>query len=189
MWQEPIRSRGQADEAVYPEQHGKRQSWPFISRLLIVLAIMLDTIRRMFNGVTPFDLTMLIVEILVLALIGGEQIIRVWHHARIRRRSAQVSKSLVDGESLYTNVPHSSDPATQGERAREWIGRVDAWVNTTNQLLVGYSLEASAAFLHSSGLVFGVKPGINHYAQQKYTLLQERLNGLHIIMGNPDVYF
>ncbi len=144
---------------------------------------MLDTLRRLFSDVRPFEYLMLGVEVLVLLLIAYEVGSGIWHRFRRNRRSRRVHEFFSQGQMLQSGTP--GDPAL----VSQWLRQVEKWIIDTNGLLVRYSSQASASFLHNSGRAGMHYGGVAQDAQYGFAELQERLNNLRAIMERPDVYF
>jgi hypothetical protein len=154
----------------------------------MVVVIVLDTLRRMIYGVRPFDILMLVVEVLVLLLIAYEVGVNVWRDRRRTRRSRKVLGQLTKGQKLQADAPVGS--SVNNPSVVSWANTTTEWANETSALLSKYSEAASVSFLHvvggaNSSFGFG---HINPYAQHAYILLQEQLNNLRSILENPDVY-
>jgi hypothetical protein len=148
---------------------------------------MLDTLRRMFCDVRPFDVLMLVVEVLVLILIAYEVGSGVWQRIRRHRRSKRVLEFFSEGQALQDDAPTTTSPIVE---IPEWERRCRDWTDGTNDLLKRYSPQASAAFLLSAGgLLDWDFFGIHEGAHDTYQSLQRHLNNLRLIMERPDVYF
>jgi hypothetical protein len=84
--------------------------WPASGRFLVVLLIMLDTLRRMLLGdqLRPIDVSMLIVELLVLLLILAEFIWKIAERVgESRKRKRHQQEILVRVATLKTRSRYS----------------------------------------------------------------------------------
>jgi hypothetical protein len=148
---------------------------------------MLDTLRRMFCDVRPFDILMLVVEVLVLILIAYDVGSEIWQRNRRHRRLKRVLEFLSEGQALQDGAPTTASSVVE---IPEWERRCQDWADGTNDLLKRYSPQASATFLLSAGgfLDWNVLR-IHESAHDTYQSLQRHLNNLRLIMERPDLYF
>jgi hypothetical protein len=73
-----------------------------------------------------------------------------------------------------------------------WKRDVEKWSARIDALLKGYSIGASAAFLHDSGSSLDsiwYRREVAAGAHEAYETLQRRLNNLRGILERPEVYF
>ena len=174
----------------WPKRSRKRHFARYwVIRMAILLAVIADTFRRIFQGTRPIDYVMLIVEVFVLLIIALEGIAHAVHRLRVRRRVKRLRPFQATGLALQDEFRlrfRSSNDAT-GE-AVEWIDRIDKWTAATSEHIKRYSLEATAAFLRDSGGVI-MKYGNQNSIFATYERLESRLNNLHGIIETADLYF
>ncbi|HEY9157385.1 hypothetical protein [Candidatus Binatus sp.] len=154
--------------------------------------IVADTLRRAFQRHDAFDYTMLIVEVLVLALIGGEIAYHIVRSFKIRRRKKRLLDDLRKGQLLLAKAPRS--PIGREHPSREemdaWIQLVHVWTIDTERRLRSYSTEALAAFIHDPGAILTpvALNDLHSYQHGTYISLQRYLNNLRDIIEKSDVY-
>ena len=85
----------------------RRKTRYYATRVGALLMIVADTLRRAFQRHDAFDHTMLIVEVLVLALIGGEIAYHIVRSFKIRRRKKRLLDDLQKGQTLLASAPRS----------------------------------------------------------------------------------
>ncbi|MGB6802471.1 MAG: hypothetical protein WA899_02265 [Candidatus Sulfotelmatobacter sp.] len=161
------------------------------------------TLRRMFEGVKPFDWLMLGIETAVLLLILYEVVVGIVRHCGARRRQKELSRIITslsqfmdEGLELQKSVP---DTATEQTGVlRSWITNTKAWGDKINTFLVARSRQASAAFLlvhdlsSSDSVVFAPSGEVFYLAsplREHYQRLLTQLNSLRQIIEKPEVYF
>jgi hypothetical protein len=104
------------------------------------------------------------------------------------KRLRQLTDLIGKGQDLQNTPPTRNDaPAT----ASQWIQSAEAWVVETNRFLRNCSEPASIAFMNDAGTwawTMVVTPAIFASAHQEYRILTHRLENLHSILDNQDVY-
>jgi len=145
---------------------------------------MLDALRRLFVvGSRPIDIAMLVIEVFVLLLIGGEQLMHGLHNFRIHRRVKVLRMRLAEGQVLRRDV------LKHGEQGiGDWKIVAEKWIKDTTDTLEGYSGAAFASFLHASGNPTAASLLVPRQARDTYQSLQECLNNLLGIIEKPEVY-
>jgi hypothetical protein len=146
--------------------------------------IICDTLKRILYGAKPIDKTMLVVELLVLALIAGEVAHKVLRYFKVKHRVKRLQEKLAEGQQLQTEAVRSRGPS------QEWVKQVDNWIIRTGGQLKRYSPEALLSFQHDPGAMFNpfVADHFESTAKATYLQLQHRLNNLRRIIETPDVY-
>ncbi|MGA2183830.1 MAG: hypothetical protein ABSH47_12435 [Bryobacteraceae bacterium] len=105
-------------------------TWPKSGKLLVVLLIMLDTLKRVFGDAKPIDVWMLVIELLVLLLIlvefvwSGIDRYRKWRASKERRQEIEerlgaLSPSEADALAAFSlrgQRPSSSDALSLAQR-------------------------------------------------------------------------
>jgi hypothetical protein len=162
----------------------KPQKWAKSAKLLVVLLIMLDTLRRMFHDVRPIDWIMLVVEVLVLLLIAYEIGHGMWRKFILRRRTKLVLKFLWDGLALK----HDACTVTE-DAVGTWKESVEAWTQATITGLQNHSIAAGLSFVHTPTRPAGSYGGVTRGANDTYGVLVARIDTLREIMEKADVYF
>jgi hypothetical protein len=163
-----------------------------------------NTIKRMFEGVKPFDWLMLVIETAVLLLILYEVIIGIARHSSAKRRQgalkqivASLSQLMDEGLTLQRGVP---DTAKEESRVlQSWMTDTNVWADKTSKFIASHSRQAAAAFLlvHDSssadtvvftpsgdGFFYLASPVREHYQR-----LLTQLNSMRQIIEKPEVYF
>ena len=111
-----------------------------MGQLAVVLAITLDTARRIFEyGLKPIYAAMLTLEIIIVVLIlyeilfGGEVLPKWKMKRRVKRLFGQVSH----GQLLQQTVPPFSQtgPNVAIEVRGKWEQDVTSWIMNTNHIL------------------------------------------------------
>jgi hypothetical protein len=177
------------------------------TRLLIYTAItlfaMCNTIRRMFEGVKPFDWLMLGIETAVLLLILYEVIVGVMRHREAEKRRKQLAKVtqilsdfMFEGQSIQGETPN---PHTGGDVTR-WVSLVTEWHIKVAQYLSSISSRAESAFsliinaeqagshiLHQPGDSVGFY--VTGHEGTHYRKLMAYLQNLRGIIEKLDAYF
>lgn len=115
------------------------------------------------------------------------------HQRKLRQgemgmRLQQLTDLMRRGQVLQHNTPsQASDPNV----AEQWIQSVETWISDTNGFLGSCSEQASIAFMDDAGTwawTTVVTPAIAGSAHQEYRILTHRLENLHSILDNQDVY-
>ena len=157
-------------------------------RFLVVLLIMLDTLRRMFSDTRPVDVSMLVIELLVLLIIGIEGGIALVGWCRRRKKIAKVGEFMIRGQSIQSKAPVGQ--ASQ-QNLTEWISLAEAWEKETNNYLSKYSAQATAAFLQdvSTAMMSVSYNRVTPDIRVQFERFSTRLINLRSIMEKPEVYF
>jgi len=153
-------------------------------RIGIVVVIICETLKRILYGAKPIDKTMLVVELLVLALIAGEVGHKVLRYFKVKHRVKRLQEKLAEGQQLQTEAALSRNPS------QEWVKQVNNWINLTEGQLKRYSPQASLSFQHDPGAMFNpfVADSFQPEAKATYLRLQHCLNNLRRIIETSDVY-
>jgi len=160
----------------------ERRRLLYLSTLVLV---MLDTLRHAFSHGSRFlDISMWIMEFLVVILIAYEVGTTVWHKRKMRRRLARLFALLASGQNLQKAAPFRHDDAY----TKNWIVDVGKWIREATESLDGYSHQAATAFSQVKKS-HPHQPGINSVAGETYGDLLQYLENLRGIMEKPDVYY
>jgi hypothetical protein len=170
----------------------RRKTRYYATRVGALLILIVDTLRRAFLKHDAFDYTMLVVEILVLALIGAEIAYHIWRGFKVGRRKKRLLEDLRKGQYLLGNAPRSriGENAPSREEMDAWIYSVVGWSAKTDALLRKYSAEARAAFIHDPGAILTpvALNDLHSYMHGTYISLQRHLNNLRDLIEKSDVY-
>jgi hypothetical protein len=181
---------------------GRGRTWLLIYAAITMLALR-HTIRRMFEGVKPFDWLMLGIETAVLLLILYEVIVGIVRHRGARRRQKEVkqivtslSQFMDEGLELQRSVPDTAKE--EWGVLQSWMTSTKVWGDKASECLATYSLRASAAFLlvhdlsSSDSVVFAPSGKVFYLLsplREHYQRLLTQLNNLRQIIEKPEVYF
>ena len=124
----------------------KPPTWPKFGRLLVLVLIMLDTLRRIFADTRPIDTAMLIIELLVLALIAYEVADKLAHRWKLQRRKKMLLGLLTEARELQRTA-YTLREERDSSSAVAWWKQVQLWEATTNGRLSGYSQQAATYFM------------------------------------------
>ena len=170
----------------------------------IILFVMCNTIRRMFEGVKPFDWLMLGIETAVLLLILYEVIVGIVRHheatcrqKKLRQIVASLSQFMDEGLKLQRSVPDTAKE--ESGVLQSWMMNTKLWSDKASEFLAAHSRQASAAFLlvHDSSsadsVVFTLSGDDLFYLaspiREHYQRLLTQLNNMRQIIEKPEVYF
>jgi hypothetical protein len=151
----------------------------------------MDTLRRFVGQHDAFDLTMLGIELLVLAVIGVEAIVHLWHWLKIKRHKKRVRPYYSDGlelQSEYQKRFRHDPTGTDQTPVVDWMQKVSLWIDATGEQLKKYSPDAVAAFMRDSGGLIR-SYGNTNSPQASYMRLEVCMNNLHEIIEQADFYF
>lgn len=151
----------------------------------VVILIILDWLRHLLHR-PPYDVSLWLMELLVLLVIGYEVVSSVWHKRKIRRRSKQIFKFISKGRQLEDNSPALS-ASTESDVA-VWNKSVNTWITETANFLRKYSPQAEASFLQGVFIRSSYR-GVHPEAQLSFGLLLFRLEKLNGIIERQEVYF
>ena len=168
-----------------------------VLNLLIVLLIMVDQWRRISLGhYTGYEISMWVMEFLILVLVGYEVWDTVWTRItnrrrgrQLRERSEQVFMCIDKGQDLLLDAPSSgADHNKAIKDALDWSKRVADWDSNTLQVLSDFPEVASTSFADNSAVELASPPEIVRQAHRHYSLLKQRLKVLHAIVEKPERY-
>lgn len=162
-----------------------RARW-FALRIAVVLLIMLDTLRRMTEGIRPFDWVMLAVEVLVLVFVGGESITSFLHRRKVEKGKQALRGFINRGQALLNTLPAGSADWPQWEQSA--LGLIEE----VKKYLGKRSPDALEAFLAETDWEHADRIRRFHPVLDAKLLSQElskRVANLHSIVLSADVYF
>lgn len=138
---------------------------------------------------TKYDVLMLVVELLVLAIIAYEAGKGAWHSRRNRKKRAEIYRFLGRGLSLQGNPPSIREL----ERVHEWAHQVELWISDT-RVYLGKECSPQASLVFLSDV--NPSPMLPHRiieiaqgAQPAYQLLLTRMTNLTRILEGADTYY
>ena len=166
---------------------------------------MLDHLRRMTAGsYGPYEVSMWVMELLVLALIAYEVVHNFRKERKDHRRQAllnervlALSRCMDNGQRLLSSIPNPQY-AKDFAKVQEWIDAARTWAEETNAFIALHSMGASAAFSlitdseKVAPLVYGPSGasfGLYGHTRECYQRLVVQLENLRRIIERPEAYF
>jgi type II secretory pathway pseudopilin PulG len=148
--------------------------------------------RLLFDGARHIDVTILVVDLLVLVVIVIEWIRTESRERKQAQKASQREKLVAEriealrqlmsqGQEIQSNPPPPGDA-----RVDSWSKMADRWGEKTQALLRSYSAPAETSFLHRPPI--GPTTYAHIGAQVAYSTLVARLDNLRGIIEKPDVY-
>jgi hypothetical protein len=149
-------------------------------RIGVIVTTTIDILRRMLSGARPIDTTMLVIELLILAIIAGQAALHTYRYFKVRHRLKRVHKFIFQGHALQDNADKVPDV--------KWIEQVNDWIVATSRYLQKCSSRALESFLHDDNKPNLGNHRMSHESHGPCEELQERLDNLRAIMETPDIY-
>lgn len=167
--------------------------------MAIVLLMILEHLRRVLHGAGPYEISMWVMEFLVLWLIAYEVVHGILSRRGTKKREREIKERLdqvfvciAKGQVLLVNVPPlrsaEKDENKLRTEALEWCKAVTAWNAETIDMLEAFPAFAVAAFADNSAITSAVYPDIPSWAQRHYSILNHKLFNLRVVIEKPDRY-
>jgi hypothetical protein len=147
----------------------------------------------------PYEISMWLMEFLVLALIAYEVVTGILHRRQARKRHLvvlELSRMMDKGQRIQSIVP---DPliTTDYQILKKWMDSAEAWATDANTFLTSHSEHAARAFslITNSGEVDSVVLASGrHFAltgelRERYQRLIVHLENLRRIAETSEAYF